>query len=78
MTFTLKEPCPAHSGDNGANVWGGSGVKHTGVSVCPIATPETRPSGKADIPSSKAALPGYKNTASLDMCLIPEKEGQKL
>lgn len=50
--------------------------RHAGVTVYPIATPETRPPGKADIPASKAALPGYKNTASLDMWPIPEKEGQ--
>lgn len=71
-----RKPCPAHFGDNGANVWGGGGVKHAGVTVYPIATPETRRPGKADIPSSKAALPGYKNTASLDMCPIPEEEGK--
>lgn len=51
-----RKPCPAHFGDNGANVWGGGGVKHAGVTVYPIATPETWPPGKADIPSSKAAL----------------------
>lgn len=61
----------------GANVWGGGSVKHAGVTVYPIATPKRRLPGKADIPSSKAALPGYKNTASLDVCPIPEEEGEK-
>lgn len=72
-----RKPCPAHFGDNGANVWGGGGVKHAGVTVYPIATPETRPPGKADIPWAKLLWPGYKNTASLDVCPIPEEEGQK-
>lgn len=50
-------------------------VKHAGVTVYTIATAGTQPPGKADIPQSGAAqLPGYKNTASLNMRPIPAEE----
>lgn len=62
---------------HGANVWGGGGVKHAGVSVCPMATAGMLPPGTEGIPQSRAALPGYENTTSLDMCPIPEEERQK-
>lgn len=60
---------------HGTNVWGGSGVKHAGVSVYPMATTGMQPPGKAGIPWSRAVqLPGYENTAGLNMHPIPEKE----
>lgn len=63
---------------HGTNVWGGGGVKHAGVNVYPMATAGMQPPGKADIPQSRdVELPGYKNTASLDMHPIPEEERQK-
>lgn len=63
---------------HGTNVWGGGGVKHAGVTVCPMATAGMQPPGKADIPQSSAVqLPGYKNNTSHDMHPIPEQERQK-
>lgn len=60
------------------NVWGGGSVKHAGVHVYPVATDGMQPPGKGDIPQrSTVQLPGYKNTASLDMRPIPEQERQK-
>lgn len=67
------KPCPANFGDNGAPQ---NKCSVPRVSVYPMATTGMQPPGKADIPQSKAILPGYKNTTSLDMRPIPEHERQ--
>lgn len=72
LILLLMEHC------RGTNVWGVGSVKHAGVRVYPLATTGMQPPGKADIPQRRALqLPGYKNTASHDMQLIPVQERQK-